>query len=301
MKSLNFKLLEPVHLEEALDLLKEYGPDAELLAGGTDLLLDIRHGIKRPDCLISLTEIDRIAFVTGEPGCVRIGAGTSLHAVDQSPVLQSDCRMLIEGAGIVGSQQIRNLATIGGNICNAVPSADAAAPLLAADAQVIIRSAIDQRCVPLSDFFISPRRTVLQSGEMVTEFILPKAPPYTGSVYRRHTLRHALDLAMAGVAVSITMDAEGKIIQKARIAISAVAPTPRRAALAEELLTGNQFTELLLDEAAELCVMASSPISDVRASADYRKEIIRVLTKRCIRLAMNRSRETTEKGEIEVS
>lgn len=286
-----FKYYEPTHLEETIELLKTYGADAELLAGGTDLLLDIQHGLKQPCCVISLSEIDQLAFIAQENDGIRIGATTVLHEIERSSFLCNDYQMLVEGAGVIGSRQIRNLATLGGNICNAVPSADTAAPLLAADAQVVIQGAHGLRYVFLSDFFEGPRQTVLLDDELVTEIMLPKPPVYTGSIYRRHTLRRALDLAVAGVAVSVTMDADGGTFEKVRIALSAVAPTPRRALSAEELLTGRQPTESLLNEAAELAVLASSPISDVRASEDYRKDIIRALTKKCIRQAMARSRQ----------
>jgi carbon-monoxide dehydrogenase medium subunit len=197
--------------------------------------------------------------------------------------------MLAESGALIGSRQIRNLATIGGNICNAVPSADTAPPLLAADAEVLVEGPNGQRRLQITDFFTGPRETRLEADELVLEFVLPGRPQRTGCVYRRHTPRRALDLAMAGVAASITLEPGSEVIQGARIALGAVAPVPLRAGDAEKMLEGNELSEELLDEAAELAVRTSSPISDVRGSAEYRKEIIRVLTHRCVRGAVERA------------
>jgi carbon-monoxide dehydrogenase medium subunit len=279
--------------EEAVELLVRYAGDVKPLAGGTDLINEYLHEIKLPDHIVGITEIDDLAFIDEENGDLRIGATTTMRALDRSAVVRQHCAMLAESAGLVGSRQIRNLATVGGNICNAVPSADTAPPLVAAEASALIQGPGGLRKVPLAEFFVHVRATVLNDGELLTEFAIPKPPPRTGSVYRRHTPRKALDLAMVGVAVSVTMGPDDTI-QQARIALGAVAPVIYRVAEAEALLAGNAPSEQLFEEAGQLAADSTRPISDVRGSADYRREITRVLTRRCLAEAVARAHESTQ-------
>lgn len=283
-----FEFIEPTTVQEAVTLMGAYGDDAKPLAGGTDLIVELLQGAKPPGHLISLTRVETLSSIE-DNGSLEIGATTSLHRVDQSVAVRTRCEMLSESAALIGSRQIRNLATIGGNLCNAVPSADTAPPLLAADAQIWIESPRGQRQLPATDFFKGPRETDLAADELVIKVLLPETPPRTGTVYRRHTPRHALDLAMVGVAVSITLEPGRDVISEARIALGAVAPIPFRASSAENVLKGHALSEALLDEAAELAVRASKPIGDVRGSAEYRREMIGVLTKRCVRQAFARA------------
>ena len=191
-----------------------------------------------------------------------------------------------EGASEIGSIQIRNLATIGGNIAHASPAADTVAGLLVADAQVDIASADGERTVPINELFTGPGQTVLTPGEIITRFRLPS--PASGSHYIKHKIREVMDLAFIGVAASINLD--NGTITDARIGLAAVAPTPIRATEAENLLNGNAPTAELVEQAGAAAAAASSPISDLRCSAEHRKEMVDVLTRRTIQQALERAR-----------
>jgi carbon-monoxide dehydrogenase medium subunit len=189
--------------------------------------------------------------------------------------------MLAQAAGMIGALQTRNLGTIGGNICNAVPSADMAPPLLAAGAEAIISGSNGIRLVSLDDFFLGPRKTVLDMSEILQELRIPTPPKRTGSSYQRFTQRKALDLAVASVATVVTVDPSEHITQ-AKIALGAVAPTPVRAYEAEETLVDEKITPTLLTEVAEKVVQASKPISDLRAPSEFREHLLKILMKRSL-------------------
>jgi carbon-monoxide dehydrogenase medium subunit len=203
------------------------------LAGGTDLLLERLHD-RSLEQLVSLAA-GRVVLHRRR-GSLHIGAATTLTAIASSPIVRQKCGMLAEAAGMIGALQTRNLATLGGNLCNAVPSADSAPPLLAAEASVILVGPHGKRCLPLAAFFLGPRQTALQAGELMTEVVVPHPPPDSGATYRRHTTRKALDLAVVGVAVRLTLDPRHTTILAACFALGAVAPTPVRAVAAEHLL-----------------------------------------------------------------
>ncbi|MCC6146983.1 MAG: xanthine dehydrogenase family protein subunit M [Anaerolineaceae bacterium] len=282
-----YSILTPTGLDEALELLEKHSGNIKPLAGGTDLLIDFRYGKPAPEFLLDITCIPELNRVKVN-GDIRIGPATNLTDVSQSNEIKSWYAMLAEGAGCVGSYQIRNLATIGGNICNAVPSADTAPPLLAADASVKMRSKAGERTMPVAAFFLGPRKNALQPGELVTEIELPTLKERTGSIYKRYTHRKALDLAVVGVAVQLTLTPSLEI-ENVAVALGAVAPVPLRVEAAEKLLVGNPYSEELAEEAAELAKKFAKPISDVRSSAEYRQKIVRVFVKRSIAEAHQRA------------
>jgi CO/xanthine dehydrogenase FAD-binding subunit len=183
--------------------------------------------------------------------------------------------------------QIRNLATLGGNLCNAAPSADMAPPLLALDAEAVIAGPRGERRVPITDFFSGVRRTVLSPDEILLEIVIPAPGPRSGGHYLRHTPRRELDIAVVGVASQLTLS--NGVCSKARIALAAVAPVPLRAREAEQLLEGKPVTPEGIERAAEMAVGAARPISDQRGSADYRLHLVRVLTRRTLRTALARA------------
>ena len=283
-----FEVHEPTTLDEAIELLDKYGEDAKPLAGGTDVMVDYLQGEPVPENLISITAIRELKKLEMNGG-LHVGTVTTFHQIDRSAFVRGQCEMLAEAASLVGARQTRNLATIGGNICNAAPSADSAPPLLAANAAIEIAGPQGRRCIPIASFFRGPRKTALDRGELVLEIMVPEKKPFTGTVYRRHTPRRALDLAMVGVAVSITLEPATRVIQGVGIALGAVAPVPLRVAEAENLLIGNVLSEELLDQAAECAVRISQPRTSVRGSADYKRDMIRVLTRRCIVEAVRRA------------
>ena len=281
----NFEFFEPTTLAEASHLFsKEH---AQLLAGGTDLVIGMKAYTETPQSVISLQKISGLAGITTDTdNSITIGAMTKVREVELSEDVQKHHTALAEGAAEIGSIQIRNLATIGGNIAHASPAADTVAGLLVADAQVNIASADGERTVPIDELFTGPGQTVLKSGEIITQFRLPNPP--SGSHYIKHKIREVMDLAFIGVASAVNLD--NGTITDARIGLAAVAPTPIRATEAENLLKGKEITPELLQQAGEAAAAAASPISDLRCSAEHRREMVDVLTRRTLQHALGRAR-----------
>jgi carbon-monoxide dehydrogenase medium subunit len=255
-------------------------PSTRVIAGGTDILLKAR-GFPSPITLVDISGITEINGVRQAGDGIRIGAATRLAEVVRAASLQAEpYRALVQAAIQVGSPQIRNLATLGGNLCNASPSADTAAPLLALDAYVELESQGGKRIIQLAEFFQGPGKTILAEAELLTSIFLPAQPGGAKSVYLKHCPRRAMDLAFVGVAVWSSCQTD----QQIRIALSAVAPIPLRAVPAERYLSQvEKIDEVTLYEAALLTAETATPISDLRSSANYRKEMIRVLTQRALR------------------
>lgn len=271
---------------EVVELLKRYQP-ARVLAGGTDLLLNGQDN-DQGFTIIDLGDIAELTTIETKDNGIRIGAAAKLNDIVQSSLIRGALECLVQGASEVGSIQIRNLASLGGNLCNAAPSADTAAPLLVLDAQAEIVSRIGRRTMPLSDFFLGPGKTALDQGEILEAIFIPSPPSRAVSLYLKHTARKAMDLAIAGVAVLLTHDGEHF---DARIALAAVAPTPIRATEAEASIAGaKSLDNSMIQAAARLAVKQAAPISDVRASAEYRRAIIQTLTSRALQQAFERLR-----------
>ena len=279
-----FEFFEPTTLAEASRLFAQ--EHTQLLAGGTDLVIGMKALTETPQSVISLQKIPGLAGVTAEAdGGISVGAMTKVREVELSANIQKHHTALAEGASEIGSIQIRNLATIGGNIAHASPAADTVAGLLVAGAQVDIASADGERSVSIDELFTGPGQTVLAPGEIITRFRLPS--PASGSHYIKHKIREVMDLAFIGVAAAVNLD--NGTITDARIGLAAVAPTPIRATEAEDLLRGNELTAELLEQAGEAAAAASSPISDLRCSAEHRREMVDVLTRRTLQEAVARA------------
>jgi CO/xanthine dehydrogenase FAD-binding subunit len=284
-----FDLSLPRSIDDCLKILTERGGDAKLVAGGTDLLPQLKNRLLKPACVVDLSGLPALRAVRHASGDgLRLGSAVTARAIELDPHIRSAYRALAESGALVGSVQVRNLATIGGNLCNAAPSADMAPPLLALDAEAIIVGAKGQRRVPLASFFVGVRKTVLAADELLLELVVPAPGPNSGGQYLRHTPRRELDIAVVGVASQLTMS--GGICQKARIALASVAPTPVRAMAAEAALVGQSVTPELIERAAALAVDAARPISDQRGSADFRRHLVRVLTQRTLTTALERAR-----------
>jgi CO/xanthine dehydrogenase FAD-binding subunit len=264
------------------------GPDVKLVAGGTDLLPQMKTGMLKVRRVVDLSQLPELKVVErlGDGG-LRVGAGVSARTLELAPQVRDGFVALAESAGVVGSLQIRHLATLGGNLANAAPSADMAPPLLALDAECVIRGPNGRRRVPAAEFFVGVRRTQLAPDELLEEIIIPAPGPGSGGTYVRHTPRRELDIAVVGVASQLTIQ-DGQCV-KARIALAAVAPTPVRASAAEARLEGEAITPALIEEAARLAVDASQPISDQRGSAEFRRHLVRVLTRRTLTTALERA------------
>ena len=283
-----FDLVMPKSVEECIRALAERGPDTKVVAGGTDLLPQMKNGVLRPTCVIDLSGVASLRQVTNANGSgLRIGAAATARALERDARLQKAYPAISESGALVGSVQVRNLATLGGNLCNAAPSADMAPPLLAMDAEAVIAGPKGHRRVPFASFFLGVRRTVLEPGELLVEIVVPNPGPHSGGNYRRHTPRRELDIAVVGVASQLTLS-KG-VCTKARIALAAVAPTPLRATQAEKVLEGHAVTPELIERAATVAIEAARPISDQRGSADFRRHLVRVLTRRTLTTALARA------------
>jgi len=298
-----FDYFKPKTLEEALSLLANYGEKARLIAGGTDVIVMIKQKTMAPDVLISLQgipDLDRIQY----NGSLSIGPMVTHRAIEKSAVIRENFSALADAVDDLGSIQIRNVATLGGNLCTAAPSADTATPLLVLGTQVKIKSIKGERTLPIEDFFKGPGETALKTGEIVQELLIPKLLPNTGSAYHKLQRRLALDLPILGVSVLLSLDKnrvtcsdmlctaspistilhqmeEDEIIcREVRIALGVAAPTPMRALKAEALLRGKKLSDERLEEAAQMASQEAQPRDTLRGEAWYRKDMIRVLVKR---------------------
>ena len=275
-----FEYFEPATLGEALALMARYQGRAQPLAGGTDLLVELKEQLRRADCVINIKKIPGIDGLSFDArNGLRIGALVTSREIEVSPILLQHYPSLVQAARELGSIQVRNRATIIGNVCRASPSADTLPPLIADGAQVVLHGARGERQVALEDFFTGPGKTVLEPDELVTEIRVPAPAPRTGKVYIKHGRRKAMELATVGVAVTLTENAEVKIV------LGAVAPTPIRAKRAEQILSGKKIDAAMIERAAQAAVEEARPISNVRASAEYRREMVRVLTRRALERA----------------
>ena len=291
-----FEYFAPDSLPETIALLREKGDGGKLLAGGTDLLVQMKEAGHHPSCVVSLRKLPELRGIDfSDTDGLRVGSMTDMAAIAEHPVVRERYQALLEGARILGSVQTRNMATLGGNICNAAPSADTAPPLLVLDARVEIADPQGSRLLPIRDFWRGPGETVLGPSDIVVSFTMPLPPPRTGSVYERHTPRPAMDIAVVGVAALVTLDDSGRIAE-GRIALGAVAPTPMRAPDAEQALAGQPPTDEVIARAAALAVEAARPISDVRGSAAFRRHLMGVMTERCLHTAIERAKAGDGRG-----
>jgi aerobic carbon-monoxide dehydrogenase medium subunit len=283
-----FELVLPGSLDDCVKALARHGSEAKLLAGGTDLLPQMKNALLKPAVVIDLSGVSRLRAIEPANGQgLRIGAAVTARTLELDRAVRARFLSLAESGALVGSVQVRNLATLGGNICNAAPSADMAPPLLALDAEAVITGPKGERRVPIGVFFTGVRRTVLAPDELLVELAMPAPSAHSGGHYLRHTPRRELDIAVVGVASQLTL-ANG-VCTKARIALAAVAPVPLRATVAEQALEGQAVTPERIARAADLAVEAASPISDQRGSADFRRHLVRVLTRRTLTTALARA------------
>ncbi|MDO8691040.1 MAG: FAD binding domain-containing protein [Dehalococcoidia bacterium] len=280
-----FEYLEASTIKEAVSLLSRYREEATAIAGGTDLVVQMRYRDLAPKYLINLKTIPGLDYISEESGGLRIGALATIRAVETSPLVKERFGVLAQAAHLVGSVQVRNLATIGGNLCHAAPSADTAPPLLALGAKVKLTGPDGTRTLPLEDFFEGPGKTALKEGEILTELQIPTPAPRSGGVYLKHSIRRAMDIAFIGTAVVVEMANGNGTCKDIRIALGAVAPVPMRALKAEAHLRGKKLEEGLLREAGEIASQECSPISDIRCSAEHRSEIVKVFVRRATQQA----------------
>ncbi len=277
----------PDSIDEAISILSSTGKDAKICAGATDLINLMRTRAIIPKYVILLDRIKELDFIEyNEQDGLRIGALTTYSNLKSSNIIRDNYLLLHEAICQVGSVQIRNKATICGNICRASPSADTASPLLALDANIKIANPAHTKIIPIDLFFTGPGETALKNDEILIEIQVPKPPIGTGTTFLK-AKRVAVDLAKVNVAVALTV--KENICQNVRIALGAVAPTPMRAKKAEEKLKGEKLEDKLIEEASEIAAHETRCISDLRAPADYRMKLTEVLVKRSIRISADRA------------
>ena len=307
-----FEYHKPQTVKEAIDLMEGL-ENAKYIAGGTDVMVLIRQGKLAPTNLVSLRNVKELHYIDTRDG-VRMGAGVTHTEIANNEFIRKRYSALADGTSVVGSKQIRNVATIGGNICNAAPSADTACPLLVLDAKAIVTGRSGERQVLIDGFFLGPNKVVLESNELVTGFTMPAFDENTGSAYIKHARRLAMDLPVLGIAVRVKikvggsevtcreafdtagdasdivkrLESEGLLFEDARIAMSVVAPRPMRAKKAEETLKGKAISENILDEIGEIAASESQPRDSFRGEAWYRREMVKVLTKRALIRSIDR-------------
>jgi CO/xanthine dehydrogenase FAD-binding subunit len=282
-----FDYLEPHTIDEALSMLSQYKGRAKVMAGGTDILPKLKgREIKAPEYIIALKGIPDLDYIKyDEVGGLSLGALVTIHAVETSPIVQERFGVLFQAVESMASAQVRNRGTIGGNLCNAVPSADTAPALLTLEASLKLTSQKGERIVNVEDFFTGPNETVLTGEEILQEIHVPNLPPHSKGRYLKLTPRRSMDLAVVGIAVVVTT--EDGICNDIRIALGAVAPTPIRARRAENMIRGQKLSDEVIERAARIAAEECHPISDHRASAEYRCNMVEVLTRRAIQQAIS--------------
>jgi len=287
MRMAELEYFEPPSLAEALSFLAAHRGEARVVAGATDLLVDMRLKGLAPKYLVNINKLKELSYIREEGDALAIGALTRIRDLERAPLLRERYPAIVEAAAQFGSIQIRNLATLGGNLAHATPSAEMAPPLLVYEASVKVAGPGGERMVPLTDLFTGPGSTVMAPDEVLTEVRIPVPPQGWGSAYLRLCVREALDIAIVNVAAGLALT-DGRV-REVRIALGAVAPTPLRAGRAEAALTGKAPEDGTLAEAARLAAAEASPISDVRASAEYRREMVEVLTGQALQIAVQRA------------
>lgn len=276
-----FQYYKPVEVDEAIDMLTDFGERAKIIAGGTDLIVQLKEKFLSPEILIDISGILELKKLERQDQDVFVGAAVTMTQIGNWLDLR-EFRALAEGAFSVGSYQVRNIATIGGNLCNAVPSADTAPPLIALKARFHLKGpGKKKRIVEAEHFFRGPRKTILEADEILTGISLSSSNPYQVSRYIKYGPRNGMDLALTGVAVAAVFN-NLEQVEHVRVALGAVAPVPLRVKAIEEFLVGKHLTEDVVRECASLAEKASCPISDMRASSAYRKELVGVMTKRAL-------------------
>jgi carbon-monoxide dehydrogenase medium subunit len=283
------ELHQATSLDEAASLMARHAPDARFLAGGTDLLVDLKTGRVSARHIVSLNRIEQLRGISATADGLRIGALATVADLERSALVGASFAPILDAASQLAARQIRNMATVGGNLSCGVPCADLPAILTAMRASVVLWSPSGERELPLGQFHTGPRETALRAQEVLTEVRVPRMPPDFGAAYARFAQREGNAIAVAGVAASLQLD--GSTIREARLVLNAVSPTPKRVNKAEEGLAGRKPHGEAFAAAAAAAREAAEPISDVRASAEFRRDLVEVLARRALETALRRAGE----------
>lgn len=285
----DFAYASPRSLQEAVELLFRADGEARPLAGGTDLIAQMKENRRNPSLVVDVKKIPELHVLSYDQNGLRIGAAVSCTRIATFAPVATHYPALAEACALIGSIQIQNRAALGGNFCNAAPSADAVPPVLSYGGRVVLFGPSGRRELPAEEFFVGPGQTVLGKGELLVEIIIPPPPPQSGAAYLRFIPREEMDIAVAGVGSFVQLSADRQRCDQVRITLAAVAPTPVRAREAEAFLAGKPLDQATLMQAGEVAAKAAKPISDVRGSAAYRVELVKVLTRRTLSKALERA------------
>jgi aerobic carbon-monoxide dehydrogenase medium subunit len=291
MKPPAFAYHDPTSLEEALELLRRYGADAKVLAGGQSLMPLLNFRLSSPPVLIDLNRISALAYIRQEGDQLRIGAMTRQRTIEFSPLVRGRLPLLREATTLIGHLPIRTRGTIGGSLSHADPAAEYPAVAAALEAEFVLRNAGGTRLLRAEEFFVTYLTTALAPDEIVVEVRFPLSQPTAGWAFEEFAQRHG-DFALAGVAA--VLDANGEQCRFARLATAGVGPTPLRLRAVEHLLERDGLTAQSIETAAERAAELVEPGSDLHASADYRRHLVRILTRRALRRAAARGRENRQ-------
>ena len=286
---MSFDYHEPISLAEAVDIGARFGAAGRFLAGGTDLIIQMRRGKVAPRHVVSLHRVPGLGVIEAN-GHVRLGALVTHRAIERCAAFQGRLRALVEGAEVVGGHQVRNVGTVGGNVVNASPAADVVPVLLTLDASVVCVGADGERTVALEEFLVGPGQTTRRPGELVTAVHFAVPPERSATAFLKAGRRRAMEISVVCVAARLTLDATGERCEEARVALGAVAPTTWRAREAERVLEGRAVTPAALREAGRAAAAECQPISDVRASARYRRLLVETLVPRALARCVERIR-----------
>ena len=283
----DFHFHKPTRLDEALVLIDKYQTNGLLMVGGTEIIPNLKALVMTPDHIISLKYIPEFHYIRYTPGeGLHIGPSTTLTKIENNKDVQNVYPSLSQAIHKMSNTAMLNVSTLTGNICFAIPSADTAAPLLTLNAVLLVKSVDGERKVPIGELFAGVRKTTLAKNEIVTDIFIPDPEKGAVMVYYKNSCRKAQDLAIAGVAIYVVMN--GEICKEARIALSAVAIVPKRTPDTESMLSGKVLTPQLIERASQHASMNQcKPISDIRSSSDYRRELIRLSVRDGLMLALN--------------
>jgi len=290
MNSLRYEA--PSSLGDAIALLAGASGTSRILAGGTDIIVQMETDLIEPDFLIDIKKIPELRGITVENGVFRVGAAVTGMELTDNEAFCKAWPGVVDGVKLIGSMQIKGRATMGGNLCNASPAADSVPALIAAGAIARIAGPNGTRDVPVENIPIGPGKTSLDKGEIIVSFQFPRQPIHSGDAYLRMTPRTEMDIAVVGVGVNITLDAGG-VCTAARVSLGAVAPTPLLVAEAGAVLMGSRLDASALDKLAQAAAAACRPIDDKRGTKEYRVKVAGVLAKRAALLALDRARQNT--------
>ena len=287
----DFEYVAPTTLDEAVRLMAESGPKAKALAGGTDVIVQLRGGRFEIDRLVDVKQIPEMNELSySEANGLTVGAGVPCCLIYEDETVIEHYPGLVDAAFLIGGIQIQGRATLGGNLCNSSPSGDTIPALMALGGVANVAGPNGNRSIPIEDFCTAPGRNVLQDGELLVNMNFPAPKPNSGAAFLRFIPRNEMDIAIANAGVSVELDAAKEKVVSARIAVGAVAPTPRMAQAAADAMVGKDANEATIEEAAEAAKAVASPINDMRGTVKQRIHLVGVLTKRALRTAVSRAK-----------